>query len=297
MIEKLSLEDSTQWLYHTIANSKNGLAIGKLGIFELNALIFYLHRKQTKEAYPENIRQSITINTGLWEAEDKTLDDTIDDWAELTLKCLRNYDGIVQWNTFNTKEENMIISYCCPKATRLDLLSLEPYYTKDKEYSLLMIDGPIAIISPFAKSITQQWEKREKIFPGHMWSKEQKIIPIQAYYGSYLNRYGPLTYPEDILCKGPLGAIDYYVEQVKASGARYCFVGVGGLAIPICAKLKDAGIIAIHTGGATQIMFGVRGGRWKQMEFFKSLFNEHWIDPLNEEVPTEAKSVEGGCYW
>jgi len=68
----------------------------------------------------------------------------------------------------------MIISYCCTKARRLDLLSLEPYYTKDKEYLLLMVDGPIAIISPFAKSIKQQWENVKKYFQDICGPKNRK---------------------------------------------------------------------------------------------------------------------------
>jgi hypothetical protein len=297
MTDKPTLEDSTQWLYNTIANSKNGLAIAKIGSFELNAIIFYLRRKQSKEPYPEEIRLSITVNNGLWEIEDLTLDESIDVWAHSILKALEYMDGISPWNPMNPLEEMMIIRNCCPQAKQLDLLSLEPYYTKDKEYSLLMTNGPIAVISPFAKSIKQQWEKRDKLFPGHMWSKEQKIIPIQAFYGPYLNRFGGLSYPTEVLSKGPLAAVDYYVNEVKKSGAKYCFVGITAIAILIVAELKKSGIIAIHTGGATQIMFGVKGMRWKQMDFFRKLFNDEWVDPLSEETPTEAKRVEGGCFW
>jgi hypothetical protein len=47
-------------------------------------------------------------------------------------------------------------------------------------------------------------------------------------------------------------------------------------------------------GGDLQLMFGVRGKRWKQEDYN---FNEHWISPLPEEVPKENYKVEGGAYW
>ena len=53
----------------------------------------------------------------------------------------------------------------------------------------------------------------------------------------------------------------------------------------------------IHMGGATQILFGIRGSRWDRMPFFQQLYNEYWIRPLAQETPANFKKVERGCYW
>ena len=52
-------------------------------------------------------------------------------------------------------------------------------------------------------------------------------------------------------------------------------------------------------GGATQILFGIRGRRW-EVEYTDTivpLFNPYWVRPLPEETPEKAASVESGCYW
>jgi len=297
MTSKLSLEDSGKWICERINNAKGGLAMGKIGTNDCAAIIFYLRRLKTKEPYPEYIREALCVVCGLWEVEDCTLDESIDLWAKMFINALRDLDGIVMWNPLNPTEEEFLVNICCPNAQKIDLLSLEPYHVRDSEYSLLMNKSDIAVVSSFAKSIEKQWEKRDKIFPGHMWLPEQKLITIQAYYGPYMNRFGGLSYPEPLLSKGPIEAVKYYVDQVKATNAKYCFIGVGILAVPIAAELKKAGIIAIHTGGATQMMFGIKGGRWREQEVFQKMFNEYWVNPAPEEIPTEAKRVENSCFW
>jgi len=54
---------------------------------------------------------------------------------------------------------------------------------------------------------------------------------------------------------------------------------------------------AIHLGGATQILFGIRGARWDEMETYRKLYNKHWIRPNEMEVPKDANRIEDGCYW
>jgi hypothetical protein len=53
----------------------------------------------------------------------------------------------------------------------------------------------------------------------------------------------------------------------------------------------------IHLGGATQILFGIRGKRWDDDPFFQKLFNDYWVRPHPTEVPGNFQVVEGGCYW
>ena len=52
-----------------------------------------------------------------------------------------------------------------------------------------------------------------------------------------------------------------------------------------------------YTLGGTQILFGIRGKRWDDSEYFKPLFNEYWTRPSEAETPKNAEKVENGCYW
>ena len=54
---------------------------------------------------------------------------------------------------------------------------------------------------------------------------------------------------------------------------------------------------AIHMGGATQLLFGIKGGRWDTHPVISKLYNEHWVRPAASETPNSIQRVQGGCYW
>jgi hypothetical protein len=66
---------------------------------------------------------------------------------------------------------------------------------------------------------------------------------------------------------------------------------------PLAAHVKRMGKKAIHMGGATQILFGIKGKRWDTHPVIGAMYNEHWVRPALEDVPQQANKVEGGCYW
>ena len=76
-------------------------------------------------------------------------------------------------------------------------------------------------------------------------------------------------------------------------------IGCGAYGFPLAAKLKAAGKQAIHLGGATQLMFGIKGYRWENNYPSKiaTFFNDAWIHPSASETPKGAETVEKGCYW
>jgi hypothetical protein len=165
-----------------------------------------------------------------------------------------------------------------------------------------MTKGLIAVVSPFADTITNQWPKRAAIFPpsgpaGQMWLPTQTLVAIKAPYGPHMTDDPSQTWPKDLLNKGPAAAVLHLAEQVQNSHARYAFVGIGALSVPLVAELKRRNIIAIHTGGGTQIMLGIKGKRWLDHETISLFFNEAWTSPSPQETPTMARRVEGSCYW
>ena len=65
----------------------------------------------------------------------------------------------------------------------------------------------------------------------------------------------------------------------------------------LAAHAKQSGKLAIHMGGATQILFGIKGRRWDDHDVISRLYNDSWVRPQPREVPARAMTVEGGCYW
>jgi hypothetical protein len=60
---------------------------------------------------------------------------------------------------------------------------------------------------------------------------------------------------------------------------------------------------AIHLGGSTQLLFGIKGKRWEDPNYgfngtsYSSFFTQHWVRPSLEETPQDSNSIEDGCYW
>jgi hypothetical protein len=293
----MDLNESSQWLCQQIRNKRGGFAAGKIGSAELGTIIVYLQRKKIYMPYSVKLRKEITVNAGLWEYGKFSLDEVMDMYAEEMIKSLKVFDAISPWIPFMKDEESLIHKYCCPDpCVKIHSRAFEPFYTPENMYSREMIQGPIAVVSPFAKTISRQLEKRRLLFPVPLWLESQEIIPIQGYYGPYLDS-GKGCYSKEILEKGPFIAMDLLAEEVIKSGAKYCLVGIGGLSLLLVSRLKKAGIIAIHTGGGTQIIFGVRGNRWQTHNVISKFFNDNWAFPSKEEVPTNANNVERACYW
>jgi hypothetical protein len=86
-------------------------------------------------------------------------------------------------------------------------------------------------------------------------------------------------------------------ESVQQEQFDVALVGCGAYGLPLAACIKKMGKVAIHLGGATQLLFGISGGRWRQQPRFQALMTEAWSLPLEQERPTGWEKIEGGCYW
>ena len=60
---------------------------------------------------------------------------------------------------------------------------------------------------------------------------------------------------------------------------------------------RELGRQAVHLGGATQLLFGIKGCRWDAWPQFNALYNASWVRPLALETPDVHKAIEGGAYW
>jgi hypothetical protein len=65
----------------------------------------------------------------------------------------------------------------------------------------------------------------------------------------------------------------------------------------LIAHVKRSGKKASHLGGASQLLFGIKGCRWDNHPVISPLYNGHWVRPAPEDIPNDANKVENGCYW
>ena len=65
----------------------------------------------------------------------------------------------------------------------------------------------------------------------------------------------------------------------------------------IAHELKKRGLIVIVLGGATQVLFGIKGGRWANHSVISTFWNDAWVYPSSTETPKGASRIENACYW
>lgn len=168
------------------------------------------------------------------------------------------------------------------------LRSLEPYYwPADAQWSRV-IRGKVCVVSSFADTIMSQVKK--DIFPG-MWGDVEWSTVRTGYAPSLA--LGRASWAEDP--SSWEDCVKGVVDEVLAIDPRVVIIGCGGLGMIIGARLK-ANRICLVLGGATQVLFGIKGQRWATHELSK-FWGPDWVWPGVSETPGGASQVERGCYW
>ncbi len=286
----LSLNEGAENICACItATNTKPFFIGRNGTIELQTLYFWTMERPNL-AYPPEIRRQIENNAGIFPATDSS----IDAWCKNYAESLMRLDGLAAgWYAPLKDIEAKLLTMCAPNAFRFPLRSLEPYYVDPSiQWSRLLANKDVAVVSSFTKTIRGQLEKdiwKSGLLPSSTkWHLVQTGYPASVAQGS---------------CEWPSGidswqaAVDSVVKKVVDTGASICIIGCGGMGMSIGAKLKMLGISAIVLGGATQVLFGIKGRRWKNHDVISTFWNEEWVSPSADEIPGGAASVEGGCYW
>lgn len=150
----------------------------------------------------------------------------------------------------------------------------------------------VLLIHPFAESIRSQYEKRILLFPDPGFLPEFDLRVMQA--------------PQTINDGENLASLefaDWFValeemkSQVETETFDVAIIGAGAYGFMLASFVKSLGHVAIHLGGATQLLFGIWGNRWNNSEEMLRLRNSYWVRPLSSETPELAPQAEGAAYW
>ena len=224
------------------------------------------------------VRFSMENNAGFFPAEPEYLDR----FAERMVNDLRELDILG-----SCQSEEVRMRSFFPSATIIPLRDLEPYYHAEP-WSRVLEGKTVLVIHPFESSIRKQYARRDALFanPRVLPAFELRTIKaVQSMGGRHPD------YPDWF------AALKGMQEQIAAIQFDVAIIGAGAYGFPLAAFVKRLGHQAIHLGGATQILFGIRGRRWDSRPFFAALMNEAWVRPLPEEMPENYLRVEDGCYW
>jgi hypothetical protein len=279
-----------------LIKSGNPVMIARFGYGELAAIMNYVainHNRTANGAtklfsslfspYPSfwdpNVFFGLCETPGFFPAEQKY----IEQYGALHLDLIRDIDYLGSWDNYGEKYLNRTYF---PKAIISTLDSIEPYYWENP-WSQYLAGKTVLVVHPFTKSIGNNYRQRKQLFSSNVLPEfELKTLKsVQTITGnrSTFNNW--------------FEALDHMKEQISRETFDVCIIGCGAYGMPLAAFIKNLGKQAVHMGGATQILFGIKGKRWESQERVAMLFNQYWTRPLPEEIVPNAAQIENGAYW
>lgn len=209
-----------------------------------------------------------------------------DQFANLYFELIHEADMIAIWN--NPHEDYMIAKY--GKRSEVTVLrALEPWYTSGRPWTYALQGKKVLVIHPFAETIRHQYEKRTQLFENDQILPEFELHTLKAVQ--------TLADETDERFGTWFDALEYMYQETKEIDFDIAILGCGAYGLPLAAKIKQDGKQAIHMGGATQLLFGIKGARWDNHPIISKLYNEYWVRPDDSEKFKKSSSIEGGCYW
>jgi hypothetical protein len=291
-----------QQIYETMKSSEP-FFIGRNGTIELEVIFYWMLRRRDMGSvavpYPQRFMDTISRNAGIFPATNES----VDAWCKTYCEALGELNGLAAgwYKPLENIEAAILKVHASGTEFRCALRSLEPYYVgQDLQWTRTLAGKRVTVVSSFTDSIQKQIEGEN--FP-RIWAHDKAglLNPPGITWSFVKTGYAPALALGR--CGWPSGitswqdAVTHVVAGVKESDADVAIIGCGGLGVPIGAELKRHGISAIVLGGATQVLFGLKGTRWATHPIISSFWNEAWIWPSESEKPNGAVLVEGGCYW
>ena len=276
----MNVEEANKFIAAAIRAGKPFMA-GRYGNVELNAM---WHVREDNKGFIAPVGKAfyaLQNNAGFFPNDKKLMIK----FAEIMRWATSQVDLMAIWIMFMEQYE---LSKYGNNPNYCWLPGVEPYHSKEGNWwSAALEDKKVLVITPFAKSTEQQYQKRELLFPGtNILPKFKKLIVHKAVQTIAFNR--------DDRFNNWFEALDYMYNEAMKEDFDVAIIGCGAYGFPLAAKIKAAGKISIHMGGAVQILFGIRNKRWDGSAMTS---NPAWVRPSAEETPKNAKNVENACYW
>lgn len=293
--------ETTNQLLTQLFNNPFPCFVGRIGTTEQAVLINYL-TVHGKESYFKKCLNYITDNTRFpfWDYPRLCNDlctysgffpnnslDLMERFAELYLKEIPTMDVC---GRFSYPEKFLPFNKNC-KMVQLE--SLYPFFAS-KPWMKVFEGKKVLVVHPFKDTIISQYKNHRKqlfknpdILPDFNLEVIKAVQTIAGEKSRFSNWFE---------------ALDYMKDEIAKREFDLLIVGCGAYGLPLAAFGKFLGKKAIHLGGGTQLLFGIKGKRWEKNYHgddtrFADLFNEHWVYPSENEKPKNANKVEGGCYW
>ena len=223
----------------------------------------------------------LNLHAGLFPARDL---DVIERFCRLMLEDIKQIDILGCW----LGGERDLCGFF-PNAALVELSDLAYPFLNEEPWSEALEGKTVLVVHPFNKSVEQQYDRRELLFADKRVLPSFELKTIKAVQSSVGHSPGKF--------RDWFEGFEHMCEAINNTKFDIAIIGCGAYGLPLAAHVKRIGKKAVHLGGATQLLFGIRGRRWDKAPQFSRFCNEYWVRPLAEERPEKAESLEGGAYW
>ena len=294
----MSIEDGANRICYAIKKalrSDKGLLVGRLGTVEYEVVSGHASQAPWK---------TLERNAGIFPCP-------AEGWRTQYMTAIQAADVLATgWYAPMAAGEQRLLEELGWKGEQVKLRSLEPYYVEPVDrWTQLLENQDVCVVSAFSDTIRRQVQKGYAGIWGPL--NGLSLLPSSTRWSFVKTGYAPslaqgratwmeaacLTLRSDEEINSWEDAVKYMEEAVLATNAKIVLIGCGGMGMILAERLKRAGKICIVMGGAIQVLFGVKGMRWKSHEVISRFWNTEWVWPSIEETPAGALQVEGACYW
>lgn len=280
--------------------------IARFGTVEINCINNYLTVSSSK-SYLKKIKEYITDNTHTpWWNKDHFKPMMINagifpmSVQTAVLFSKRNLEDIPQIDILACHQYFEKFMPLRQDVERIQLEMLYPFFV-ERPWTRALAGKKILVVHPFTDTIKKQYDRKDEVFPQKILP-EFELITYKAVQSAGSADSGFNSWFE---------ALNHMESEISKIDFDICILGCGAYGLPLAAYIKRMGKQAIHMGGATQLLFGIKGRRW--LEDYKGfwhyrpgididlnyrkLFNDAWVFPDSSEKPKDASKVENACYW
>lgn len=254
-------------------------AAARFGSVELSAVVYREAKRLRKKAAGAD--DTLCTNAGFFPKREEY----IERFYEMILKDIPLIDLLGVWHN---PEEEYIVDRYMPHTAVMPIESIEPYIY-ESPWSSVLKDKKVLVVHPFEESIREQYGRHEKIF------QNPNILP--KFQLSTLKAVQTQAGEQDSRFENWFQALEYMKEQMDDIDYDIAVIGCGAYGMPLAVHAKRKGKQAVHMGGATQILFGIKGRRWDDNLIISKFYNEFWIRPNQNEMIKKRDMIENGCYW
>lgn len=274
-----------------------GAYVGRFGGYELEAVLrgmeasdarswpVKLARMAVGKSGPfwwdNSVRGGMYFNAGFFPPDNASLNE----YSRICLEDCRQIDVLA----ITFPGDAYLSRRYFPSAVGISLAHLEPFWV-DRPWSAALEGKKVLAVYPFADTIRAQYGKRKELF------RRPDVLPefeLKTYRTLSSFAGNKIPYPSWF------AALDRMKSDISKIDFDVALIGCGAYGFNLgCFIKRDLGKVAVHLGGVTQLLFGIKGRRWDTHgRYSQDLYTDSWVRPFASDTVANATSIEGGCYW